>query len=624
MILESVKSGPLLSPSIEENKVTRLKKYSELSPTEAIQADCDVKATNIILQGLHSEVYALVSTHKVAKELWEMIQMLMQGTSLTKQERECKLYPSTNNQLRISSNPHQQATINNGREEDLEFLADPSIEETSSTQYAVTKNAAYQADDLDTYDSDCDELNSAKIALMANLLHYGSDNLAEKRILKEQNNVEKLKHTLSEHLKEKESLEQKVTLLTNDFQKEEYRNIDRELALEKQVKELNNIVFKRNQSSQTVHMLTKPQFFYDHSTRQALGFQNPCYLKRAQQLKPKLYDGSVIKKSDAIVIHGLEETLLLTEESRSKMLQKQNEPIMSEKKVNTKPVDYVAFNQLSKDFETRFVPQAELSAEQAFWCRYLVKPEEPNLSASTTIVEVPKELLKVSMLNSSLKRFKFHLASFDMVVKERTTATTITEGTWGFEHTKACFRDDIIPFVKALKESFNSFNQFLIDELTKVQNVFNQMKQAIEQPCVEKNKFQDKLKNVLKDNERLLDQVISVDIVNIIVYDHVIFADMTVNSQEKDKVIVKFKEKLKSLSGNVQDGKIKRELEEIKTINIELDHRVKKLVAENEHLKQTYKQLYDLIKSSCVRSKEQCDNLIKQVNIKSAKNSDLI
>nr|GFC83709.1 retrovirus-related Pol polyprotein from transposon TNT 1-94 [Tanacetum cinerariifolium] len=92
MILESVESGPLLWPSIEENGVTRLKKYSELSTTEAIQADCDVKATNIILQGLPPEVYALVSTHKVAKELWERIQMLMQGTPLTKQERECKLY----------------------------------------------------------------------------------------------------------------------------------------------------------------------------------------------------------------------------------------------------------------------------------------------------------------------------------------------------------------------------------------------------------------------------------------------------------------------------------------------------------------------------------------------------
>ncbi|GKB77017.1 integrase, catalytic region, zinc finger, CCHC-type containing protein [Tanacetum coccineum] len=59
MILESVENGPLIWPSIEENGVTRPKRYSELSPTEAIQADCDIKATNIILQGLPPEVYAL-------------------------------------------------------------------------------------------------------------------------------------------------------------------------------------------------------------------------------------------------------------------------------------------------------------------------------------------------------------------------------------------------------------------------------------------------------------------------------------------------------------------------------------------------------------------------------------
>nr|GEU80474.1 hypothetical protein [Tanacetum cinerariifolium] len=65
------------------------------------------------------------------------------------------------------------------QEEELEFLADPGIAETSITQYAVTNNAAYQVDNLDAYDSDCDELNSTKIAMMANLSHYGSDNLLE-------------------------------------------------------------------------------------------------------------------------------------------------------------------------------------------------------------------------------------------------------------------------------------------------------------------------------------------------------------------------------------------------------------------------------------------------------------
>ncbi|GJY16274.1 hypothetical protein Tco_0386696 [Tanacetum coccineum] len=73
----------------------------------------------------------------------------------------------------------------------------------------------------------------------------------------------------------------------------------------------------------------------------------------------------------------------------------------------------------------------------------------------------------------------------------------------------------------------------------------------------------------------------------------------------------------------MNEDKIKKDLEEIETINIKLDHRVSKLIAENEHLKQTYKQLYDSIKPSRIRSKEQCEDLINQVNLKSVEISDL-
>ncbi|GJT73756.1 retrovirus-related pol polyprotein from transposon TNT 1-94 [Tanacetum coccineum] len=75
-----------------KSRMELLKEYVELTPAEAIQADCDIKAINIILQGLPTEIYALVNQHRVAKDLWEKIKLLMQGTSLTKQERECKLY----------------------------------------------------------------------------------------------------------------------------------------------------------------------------------------------------------------------------------------------------------------------------------------------------------------------------------------------------------------------------------------------------------------------------------------------------------------------------------------------------------------------------------------------------
>nr|GEU32616.1 retrovirus-related Pol polyprotein from transposon TNT 1-94 [Tanacetum cinerariifolium] len=142
----------------------------------------------------------------------------------------------------------------------------------------------------------------------------------------------------------------------------------------------------------------------------------------------------------------------------------------------------------------------------------------------------------------------------------------------------------------------------------------------------------------LNENERLLEQVISKDIVNIIVNSSVDTASVNVQecekylkletelltkrisdnfvsnqsaltfyryfklnelkaqSQEKDTIISKLKERIKSLSGNKNTDKIKKNIEEIETINIELDHRVSKLIAKNEHLKQTYKQLYDSIK----------------------------
>ncbi|GJX79918.1 hypothetical protein Tco_0328067 [Tanacetum coccineum] len=392
MILASVKNGPLIWPTIKENGVTKPRKYSELTLADAIQAGCDVKATNIILQELPPEVYALVCNHRITKELWEKIQLLMQGTSLTKQERECKLYdeldkfaymkgetllfkqgddpidainhmmlflsavvtsryPTTNNQLRNSSNPRQQATINDGRvtlqpvqgrqtyfaagstrtytpgasgsnfrkqrtvisqangqilhEEELAFLADPGIAEGQATQTVITNNAAYQADDLDAYDSNYNELNTAKVALMANLSHYDLDPLTKyvkesqqatvqnsnssaqqdalilsmiEQLKTQSVEIDRLKQTLSEQLKEKESLMQTVTLLKNDFKKEKSRNIDRDIDLEKKIKQLDNI------------------------------------------LEPKLYDGNVIKNTSAIVIPDSEETLMLAEESLSKML----------------------------------------------------------------------------------------------------------------------------------------------------------------------------------------------------------------------------------------------------------------------------------------------------------------
>nr|GFB44913.1 hypothetical protein [Tanacetum cinerariifolium]GFC05757.1 hypothetical protein [Tanacetum cinerariifolium] len=69
-ILNSVQNGPLVWPTVvEENGTIRTKKYEELSVAEKLQADCDLKATNIVLQGLLPDVYAIVNHHKVSKEI---------------------------------------------------------------------------------------------------------------------------------------------------------------------------------------------------------------------------------------------------------------------------------------------------------------------------------------------------------------------------------------------------------------------------------------------------------------------------------------------------------------------------------------------------------------------------
>ncbi|GJZ97160.1 hypothetical protein Tco_0669613 [Tanacetum coccineum] len=93
MILNSVHNGLLIWPTVTKvDGTTRTKKYEELSATEKIQVDCDCKATNIVLQGLPPDVYAIVNHHKVSKEIWDRVKLLIQRTKLSLHEKECKLY----------------------------------------------------------------------------------------------------------------------------------------------------------------------------------------------------------------------------------------------------------------------------------------------------------------------------------------------------------------------------------------------------------------------------------------------------------------------------------------------------------------------------------------------------
>nr|GEW98806.1 ribonuclease H-like domain-containing protein [Tanacetum cinerariifolium] len=172
MILESIEHSPLIWPTIEENK-----------------------ATNIILQGLPFDIYSLVIHHRVGKDLWERIQLLMQGDDpiacLNKQMDfliaiASSRFLSIDNQLRTSSNPRNQATIQDGRVtmQQVQGRQGQSYYSTgykSNTTSSGGNNTSGEArtEDLDTYDSDCDDISNAQAVLMAKISNYGSDVVSE-------------------------------------------------------------------------------------------------------------------------------------------------------------------------------------------------------------------------------------------------------------------------------------------------------------------------------------------------------------------------------------------------------------------------------------------------------------
>ncbi|GKA81479.1 retrovirus-related pol polyprotein from transposon TNT 1-94, partial [Tanacetum coccineum] len=227
---------------------------------------------------------------------------------------------------------------------------------------------------------------------------------------------------------------------------------------------------------------------------------------KAQRLKPTLYDGVVLSNTHVVIpVIDDEETFILEEESRSKMSEKAKNHEVIAKKISHKPIDYANLNSLIDDFETCFSPQQELLAEQAFWF-YIHNPSIESSFTPPVIMEVPSELTKVSLVNASLKNLKFHLTQFDSVMKKRTTPNALEEGS------KAVFNNEIILFLKSLKDIFNVFDKDILNEITKVQTVFDQMEVAVQQSSVDKQCLEIAKKEILLENDRLLQKIMSQDV----------------------------------------------------------------------------------------------------------------
>ncbi|GKD26419.1 hypothetical protein Tco_1232633 [Tanacetum coccineum] len=227
-LLDSVLHRPFQYGTVIEDGITRPRTYEELTDKEKIHDECHIRATNIVLQGLPPDVYNIVNHHTVAKEIWDKVKLLIKGTELSLKEHECLVvpsflpsddliaslnkamtfisitisscYPITNNRLRTSSNPRNQVTIQDGivtmqnvqgrQSQSFAGNGSKSIATISGGNRNVGTNAANQkrvircyncwgeghmTDDLDAFDSDCDEAPSIRAVLMANLFSYDSD-----------------------------------------------------------------------------------------------------------------------------------------------------------------------------------------------------------------------------------------------------------------------------------------------------------------------------------------------------------------------------------------------------------------------------------------------------------------
>nr|GEX65301.1 hypothetical protein [Tanacetum cinerariifolium] len=104
----------------------------------------------------------------------------------------------------------------------------------------------------------------------------------------------------------------------------------------------------------------------------------------------------ILLKSQHAVIFVIDdnETLILEEKSRSKLLDKQNDLISMEKKIKISPIDYSKLNNIKEDFGKRFVTHKEFSIEQAFWLKHSSFPEIPVTSHTHVRIKAPSELPK--------------------------------------------------------------------------------------------------------------------------------------------------------------------------------------------------------------------------------------
>ncbi|GKA48536.1 hypothetical protein Tco_0741494 [Tanacetum coccineum] len=599
---------------------------------------------------------------------------------------------------------------------------DPGVPDGQVIQTIIPNNAAFQTEDLDTYDSNCDDILNAKAVLMANISNYGPDIISEAQedsmILSV---IEQILEQMINNVNnwEKANKEQNNESLTAKVINSVRRGVAAWSSLTplRVMATLSPSLGLLHGVEVTPHAFARPLRSLCEPFRTMVTAELERYKERVKTFeqrlnidldsRKKMIDsqmGDMIKEKLALKeqVDSLEQNLskqikekecllqtynVFKSESKEKEDKYTENEIDLEKKI--KELDNILFKVgqsaqtvhiLSDDFGKRFTPQQELLAEQAFWLRMSNPTSKPS-DASFVKIEAPKELPKIGTPNAR------------------------TEGEWGFEHTKAVFNNEIIPFLKSLKDIFNLFDRDLLNEIREVQTVFDQMDAVVQQSSVDKQCLEIAKKELLLENDRLLQQVMSHDVLltvmnsmsflgeyvnmdgkrkescnleaellksqnafndllksysqlekhcislelSIQLNQEIFQKDESCNNQnaleileffenndlkaqlkDKESTICKLKDIIKSMKEKSKEKNVNYDYGDIRTKNVELKNSVANLISENErlcneinHVKQVFKEQFNSIKKTRVRTKEQSDSLIDKLNLKSAENEDL-
>nr|GEZ67874.1 integrase, catalytic region, zinc finger, CCHC-type, peptidase aspartic, catalytic [Tanacetum cinerariifolium] len=292
-----------------------------------------------------------------------------------------------------------------------------------------------------------------------------------------------------------------------------------------------------------------------------------------------------------------------------------------EKKVNIKLINYAELSRLSEDFGKRFVPQQELSDEQAFW----LQTSHPNTDQSASLpvkIEAPRELPKYFVDKQGFEIQKKHILIendrlLDQIISQvivNIVVNSLLDINTSVNVNSSAAMNDSVNYVemcnKCLEleaEIFKQHNMVEKDEYNRLSKFFSKLKQhciSIELAMQLNKEIFQKNNTFMNQTEPSFDQLLELN-------------NLKAELQAKDIANEELKANIKRLNKTFTTNSVKKDVDEIKTINIELEHRVAKLIAENEHLKQNYKQLYDSIKPSRVTAKEHAESLVNQLNQKS-------